>query len=66
MLEFPTKESLAHDSDISNAIIGLTNTEGGYLYPGIEDNGPVTGLHNNHKKNALISFFCDNTQKFLL
>lgn len=46
MLELPAKESLTvefnsdvkslPDSDIIDAIIGLTNTEGGYLYLGIE------------------------------
>lgn len=46
MLELPAKESLTVefksevksllDSDIIDAIVGLTNTEGGYLYLGIE------------------------------
>ena len=58
MFELPEKESLTvefksdikclSDSDIIDAIVGLANTEGGYLYLGIEDNGTVTGLHNNH------------------
>ena len=59
MFELPAKESLTvefksdikclSDNDIIDAIVGLANTEGGYLYLGIEDNGTVTGLHNNHK-----------------
>ena len=59
MFELPAKESLTvefksdikclSDNDIIDAIVGLANTEGGYLYLGIEDNGSVTGLHNNHK-----------------
>ena len=65
MFELPEKESLTvefksdikclSDSDIIDAIVGMANTEGGYLYLGIEDNGLVTGLHNNHKDVIKIS-----------
>lgn len=70
MFELPEKESLTvefksdikclSDSDIIDAIVGLANTEGGYLYLGIEDNGTVTGLHNNHKDVIKISVMVAN------
>lgn len=62
MFELPTKEALTVEfkccvkhfpvSNIIDAIVGLTNTEGGYLYLGIEDNGTVTGIHNDLKQDA--------------
>ena len=57
-MELPTKESLTiefksdrkrlPDSELVDAVVGMSNTEGGTLYLGIEDNGEVTGLHPDH------------------
>lgn len=59
MSEFPTKESLTiefksdrgkgyPDEALLDEIVGMTNTEGGTLYLGIEDDGTVTGAQKKH------------------
>lgn len=70
MLDMPKKESLTvefksdkkclSDNDIVEAVVGLANTEGGKLYLGIEDNGCVTGLHENHKDSLKMSVMIAN------
>ena len=37
------------DADLVDEIVGMTNTKGGTLYLGVEDNGEVTGVHPKHK-----------------
>lgn len=56
----PTKESLtvefkseqkrpqSHDEIVDN-VVALANTEGGTLYLGIEDDGTVTGVCDEHR-----------------
>lgn len=57
MIAFPDHETLTVEFEndpvsgrsndaIVDAVDGLTNTEGGRLYIGIDDNGSVTGLHS--------------------
>ena len=36
------------DTDLIEAVIGMTNTEGGVLFLGVEDNGDITGVHKHH------------------
>lgn len=58
MYEIPTKEAINiefksdmkkyPDQDLVEAIVGLANTNGGFLYLGVEDDGKVTGLHKAH------------------
>ena len=58
MIEFKSDRRCLSDNDIIDAVVGLANTEGGMLYLGIEDNGVVTGVHQNHfdvlKMNVLV------------
>lgn len=60
MSELPTQETLTiefksdrdggyPDGDLVDEIVGMTNTEGGVLYLGIEDNGQVTGIIKRHQ-----------------
>lgn len=59
MRTIPEKETLTVEfkSDIDGfseaelvaEIVGMTNTEGGMLYLGVEDDGTPTGLSNKHK-----------------
>ncbi len=59
MSNIPAKESLTiefksdvegfSESDLVVEIVGMTNTEGGVLYLGVEDDGTVTGLNKKHK-----------------
>ena len=54
MRTIPTKETLTvefksdqagySDSDLIDEIVGMTNTRGGDLYLGVEDNGEITGV----------------------
>ena len=36
------------DNELIDAIVGITNTEGGILYLGVEDDGLITGVHHHH------------------
>ena len=47
-IEFKSDKSKLPDNDLIDAIIGMTNTEGGLLFLGVEDNGEITGVHRQH------------------
>lgn len=59
MRTIPTKETLEiefksdvkcyPDRELIEEIVGMTNTVGGTLYLGVEDDGSITGVHKNHK-----------------
>lgn len=46
--EFKSDLKLLPDSELVEAIIGMTNTDGGTLYLGVEDNGDITGVNKKH------------------
>lgn len=46
--EFKSDRKCLPDKELLEAIICLSNTDGGDLYLGVEDDGTVTGLHPNH------------------
>ena len=48
-VEFKSDIKCYPDHDLIEEIVGMTNTVGGVLYLGVEDNGDITGVHNNHK-----------------
>lgn len=54
-VEFKSDLTRLSDSALVTAIVGLTNTEGGYLLLGVEDNGDVTGLHKKHQNTYGLS-----------
>ena len=43
-IEFKSDRSGYSDSDLVDEIVGMTNTQGGDLYLGVEDNGKITGV----------------------
>jgi ATP-dependent DNA helicase RecG len=47
-LEFKSDVKPLSDRELVAAIVALTNTEGGDILLGIEDDGTVNGLHQNH------------------
>lgn len=47
-VEFKSDKKKLSDNDLIEAIIGMTNTDGGCLYLGVEDNGEITGVHKHH------------------
>ena len=59
MRTIPTKETLEiefksdvkcyPDRELIEEIVGMTNTIGGNLYLGVEDDGSITGVHKKHK-----------------
>ncbi len=48
-IEFKSDKKKYSDADLVDEIVGMTNTKGGTLYLGVEDNGEVTGVHPKHK-----------------
>lgn len=47
-LEFKSDLKCLPDRDLVTTVVSLANTEGGELLLGVEDDGTVTGLHENH------------------
>lgn len=47
-IEFKSDKKRLHDNDLIDAVIGMTNTKGGVLYLGVEDDGEITGVHKQH------------------
>ena len=47
--EFKSDIKCYPDHDLIEEVVGMTNTVGGTLYLGVEDNGDVTGVHKKHK-----------------
>ena len=49
VVEFISDLKKYSDSNLIDEIVGMTNTKGGVLYLGVEDNGDITGVHPQHK-----------------
>lgn len=47
-VEFKSDRSRLADADLVLAVVCLANSEGGDIYLGVEDDGRVTGLHQDH------------------
>lgn len=47
-VEFKSDLKKLGDTELIEAIVGMTNTSGGNLYLGVEDDGTITGVHKNH------------------
>ncbi|NLA50693.1 MAG: ATPase [Alcaligenaceae bacterium] len=48
-VEFKSDRKRLRDDELIQALVCLTNTEGGELWLGVEDDGTATGLHETHK-----------------
>lgn len=48
-IEFKSDIKKLCDQELVDAIIGMTNTEGGTLFLGVEDDGQITGVHVEHE-----------------
>jgi len=48
--EFKSDLKCLPDRELIAAVVALANTEGGDLLLGVEDDGTVTGLHQNHEE----------------
>lgn len=51
-VEFKSDKKRLKDSVLVDAVVGMSNTEGGDIYHGVEDDGTITGLHPNHEDAA--------------
>ena len=48
-IEFKSDIKCYPDHDLVEEIVGMTNTIGGVLFLGVEDDGTITGVHKKHK-----------------
>lgn len=48
-IEFKSDVKKLSDGDLIDAVVAFANTAGGTIYLGIEDDGTVTGLHEQHR-----------------
>ena len=62
-IEFKSDKKGYSDSDIVEAVVAFANTEGGDLYLGIENNGEVTGIKENHKDPIGVSSLIANSTR---
>ena len=49
VVEFKSDLKKYSDTDLVDEIVGMTNTKGGTLYLGVEEDGQITGVHQKHK-----------------
>ena len=59
-VEFKSDVKSLSDRELVVAVVALTNTEGGDLYLGIEDDGSVTGLSASHRDTTGLSALISN------
>lgn len=43
------KPSRLPDSELMDTVVALSNTNGGNIYLGVEDDGTPTGVHKDHR-----------------
>jgi ATP-dependent DNA helicase RecG len=59
-VEFKNDQAKIPDNEVIDAVVAFANTNGGELYLGVEDNGDITGLHDDHKDPVRLSAFVAN------
>ncbi|MBE5918187.1 MAG: AAA family ATPase [Pseudobutyrivibrio ruminis] len=59
-VEFKSDKKKYPDSLIFEEIVALANTEGGDLYLGVEDNGEISGVHDDHKNPLTLPAYIAN------
>lgn len=61
-VEFKSDINCLDEKELVSEIVGMTNTDGGVLYLGVEDNGDITGVHNKHKDpNGAMALIANKT-----
>lgn len=61
-VEFKSDLNCLSNNEIIDTIVALSNTEGGELYIGVEDDGTATGIHKDHQDiTRLYAFIANNT-----
>lgn len=59
-IEFKSDRAKLSDSVLIDAVVAFANTDGGDLYLGVENNGDITGLHDDHKDPTQLAAFIAN------
>lgn len=59
-IEFKSDRSRLPDRELIETVVCLTNTDGGELYLGVEDNGAITGLHPQHQNLSTLAAMIAN------
>ncbi len=59
-IEFKSDLKKLSDSDIIDSVVAFANTNGGELYLGVENDGTITGLHDEHKDTTQLAAFIAN------
>lgn len=61
-IEFKSDIDCLDEKELVSEIVGMTNTDGGVLYLGVEDNGDITGVHKKHKDpNGAMALIANKT-----
>lgn len=58
--EFKSDRNCLSDTELIDAVVAFSNTDGGNLYLGVENNGEITGLHEKHRDIAQLSALIAN------
>ena len=59
-IEFKSDVKKLSDGDLIDAVVAFANTAGGTIYLGIEDDGTVTGLHEQHRNATQLAALVAN------
>ena len=59
-IEFKSDLTCLPDNEIIDAVVALSNTDGGELFLGVEDDGTPTGIHKDHRDITRLSAFIAN------
>ncbi|WP_293351561.1 MULTISPECIES: helix-turn-helix domain-containing protein [unclassified Microcoleus] len=54
-VEFKSDRTRLPDKDLIETVVCLANTDGGFIYLGVEDDGTVTGLHPQHQNLSTLA-----------
>ena len=60
VVEFKSDQRRLADEELIAAVVCLTNTEGGHIYVGVEDDGRITGLHQAHQNATTLAAMIAN------
>lgn len=61
-IEFKSDIECLDEKELVSEIVGMTNTEGGVLYLGVEDDGGITGVHKRHNDpNGAMALIANKT-----
>lgn len=59
-VEFKSDRKCLSNDDIIDVVVAFSNTDGGELYLGVEDDGTITGLHPSHQDATQLAAFIAN------